>query len=977
MNYTAILFQICTLAAKEEVPLVNVLPSIYVIDALRVLDGSYEKLLPLPVQRKIIILSRTMGNTVDTWVDAAEKALKKAKVTGISKLIKDIKKLKIVNARDVVKKWDTKFDLIHTLYTKHKRHLEDIVSPQAFKKLHKYTGDLASAASLMSQVKQFGLPQEYAYAGKWVFKALKKYDPDTLKKLYKSKALNKGGLLFIKDALIKPKKKKAGIKDITPKTHPEYFTKGPEKLRLNKPIKADAKDIKYNPKWTVKNSDTVWYARSTDPDSGEKGYHYTQAFMDKAQEEKWPIVSELVSVLPKLRKKYKKDLDSSNPKTKTIALVLSLIDKGVFRLGNTKSEQDDVRGLHNLLVENLKFLKGNKIKFVYTGKKAKTEVINLKVSPQIYGLMQDKVKDKKPSDHVFTYKYKNKEVTVRPESVNKYFKKLGSPTSVHKFRHVHSTDMAKEALLKNPKVKPTDTIAKKKNYLKESIKKIQVTLGHDSPNTTLKSYIDPEVIKTYKSNMGLAEASVYAIVCEVIATIKPTQLDKFKIYKTLWNSKKKAPLFLKPYKYILTNTNKMYKTSFGDFIPRKVLDRFLRKNKTDFSMPMKQLYAGELKTGIPSSLEQISDTPLKVDPKLKLLIRDAEKGIIKEKVTEAYILLRHSKDHEIRRLVADTIKPEFLSTMLKDEDERTRVIIAARLPQDNLDTLLNDPSTKVRALVARRGSAAILDSLIADKDKDVRIIVARRLDPTKLQAMIKDRSVYVRRYVAKRIDINAISPLLKDQDEEVRKIVVSRLPAESLVHFKDAKDEEIRLEVARRIPIEELPSPAVRTKVASRIDKRYLKSMMKDINDDVRNEVAIRISPEYLPDMLKDNDSYTRSSVAKRVDKVFLPGMINDPSNDVRKEVARRINPSYISKMLFKTGNRETNTILVNRVSLVTVRQWAEDIISGKLKTVRSTTKAVIASRLPLDELEKYKDVPVFLFLKICLMTLMNLWITF
>jgi len=966
MDYTSVLSKVCTIVAKEEAPLVDILPSVYAIDALRLLDSSYEKLLPLPVQRKVLILSRTIGNKVDVWVDAAEKALKKAKVTGVSQLIKNIKKLKISNTRDVAKKWDTKFDLIHTLYTKHKRHLEGTVSPQAYKKLHKYTRNLSSAVNIMSQVRQFGLPQEYNYAGKWVFKALKKYDPATLKRLYKSKTLDKGGLLFIKDALIKPKTKKGKLKAVTPETHPEYFTKGKEKLRLNKPIKSNAKDIEYNPKWTVKNSDDVWYAKSTDPESGEGGYHYTQAFMDKAQENKWPVVKELEGMLPKLRKKYKKDLDDPNPKVNTIALVLSLIDKGVFRLGNTKSEQDDVRGLHNLLVENLKFLKGNRIKFVYTGKQAKTEVINLKVSPQIYALMQDKVKDKKPSDHVFTYRYKNKEVTVRPESVNKYFKKYGSPTSVHKFRHIHSTSMARKLLLEDPKVKSSDTLAKKKKYLRDSIKKIQTTLGHDSPNTTLNSYIDPAVIKEYKTNMGLTEASVYAAICEVIATTAPTQLDRFKLYKTVWNSKKKSPIFLKNYKHILTDTNKKYGTSFSDFIPRKVLDKFLRKYKTDFSKPMLQLYAKELKTGIPSSLEQINGTSLKTDPKLKLFIKNAEKGIIKEKVIEAYVLLRHSKDYEVRRLVADAIEPELLPSMLEDEDERVRVIVAARLPQDTLDTLVKDPSAKVRALVARRGSAAILDILMLDKDKDVRIVVARRLDPSKLQAMIKDRSVYVRRYVAKRIDINAIPPLLEDTDEEVRRIAVSRIPIEGLVHFKDAEDAEIRLEVARRIAPEELPalrkdpSPEVRAKVASRIDKRYLKGMMKDVNGDVRNEVAIRISAKYLPDMLKDLDSYTRSSVVKRVDRSLLPGMMNDPSSDVRKEVARRIDPSYIPKMLFKTGNRETNTILVNRVSLDTVKQWAEDTVSGKLKTVRPTTKAVIASRLPLDELEKYRDVPVF-----------------
>lgn len=543
---TEVISQLYEVSAKDvEIPTIDILPSMYVMDALRLLNQSYEKFFPAPVKRKIISNSRILGNQIDDWVDKAKEELKEAGVSGASQYIKNIKKFKIVSTKDVNNKWDKKFEHVLIFYDKYKKHLKEIVSSPARKVIFEYDKAPQSAVTLVAQVKRFKLPQEYVYAGNWAFKALKKYDPDLLKEAYKAENMPKTGLLFIKDAITPAPKKEGGPKDITPETHPEYFTLGPEKMRLNKPIKADAKSIKYNPKWNAtKTADTVWYAQSIDPSSGERGYHHTVGFMEKAQEDKWPNVQALEKALPKLRKKYTKDLNNPDPKISTIALVLSLMDKGIFRLGNSKSEQDDVRGLHNLLVENVKFLKNNKLKFEYTGKNVKTETITLKVPPKIYALIRQKTKGRKPLDHLFAYKYKNKVVAISAQAVNSYFKKdLGSPASVHKFRHIHSTNMAKEDLLNNPKIKPSATMTKKKKYLQDTIKKIQTTLGHANPSTTLNSYIDPAVIKQYKENMGLTEASACSIVCHtVIAANKPTQLDKFKVYKTIWNLKKNSSI---------------------------------------------------------------------------------------------------------------------------------------------------------------------------------------------------------------------------------------------------------------------------------------------------------------------------------------------------------------------------------------------------------------------------------------------------
>jgi len=478
----------------------------YTVAALRQINAHYdEDLLPKNVNRRLLKLTRQSGVSIDSWLTATKKYLHEIGNKSQDSLIKKALNLSIVTAGDIDKKWDRKVEAIEQLVGKIRPKMKTLVGNKLALILKDYkSNNLDSAFQLVSLVKKMGLDKEYHFVTKWVYKIMKGKHPKNLAELVKSGKLPKEGLEFIKEAVVTRKAEKGPI---TPETHPGYFTQGKEKLRLFEPIKAKLSSIKYNPKWKEKTDD-VWYASSQDPDTGDTIYHHTLEFMKKGAGTKWNVLKELEESLPGIRKKVKKGLSDSDAKIRTIALVITLVDQGRFRIGNLKSEKDNVRGLSNLQVQHLSMLKGNKIKFKYVGKGQKVDAVTLKVSPSIYKALKESIKDKAKDDYIFAYKKGKKYVKVRPSSVNKFFKNFGSPTTIHRFRALHATNAARQLLLKDklPFDAKTAEDKVKKSYLKDAIKKVQMDLRHESPATTKNSYIDPEILESYEKRVGLSKA---------------------------------------------------------------------------------------------------------------------------------------------------------------------------------------------------------------------------------------------------------------------------------------------------------------------------------------------------------------------------------------------------------------------------------------------------------------------------------------
>jgi len=484
-------------AEEDEGPqLRNFFIHLYLTDANRLLEKKYSGNLPKPVKRKLLRQSIVLMKQFNGRLDELKKELKAKKITGTDPLIKQAKKVKIASIKDIPKKWNQKIEPLDKILYKRKGALRKIIGKKTSTILSRYIGQgkrEETAAELISKAPKLTKITEYVYVSKWNLRAIAKGNPKLIKKLGKSTNVTDKDRTFIGDITTKKKKDKKKKKEKTQKTHPGFFTSGKNPKLLSIPIKEGSTKVEYNDSWKSK-SDNTWYAKSVDPDSGAGKYHYTKDFMKKNQDVKWDGVRKLQPKLKSIRKKIEKDLTSRDKRRRLMAIITYLADQGPFRIGNIRSEKDGVLGLHTLKVGNVKFKKGNKVIFSYTGKGLREEKIAIKIDSRVYKALKKMIKEKGKKEYVFTWKGRK----IGPNNLNNYFQTdLGSPASIHKLRDVMATELMEKEL---KKLRVPKKINKRefKKLIKEAARKVSQKMHHDSVNTTLKSYIDPKLIERFK-----------------------------------------------------------------------------------------------------------------------------------------------------------------------------------------------------------------------------------------------------------------------------------------------------------------------------------------------------------------------------------------------------------------------------------------------------------------------------------------------
>ena len=488
-------------AEEDEGPLLrSFFIRLYLTDANRLLEKKYSGNLPKPVRRKLIHQSMILMREFSDRLDELKKELKAKKITGTDPLIKAAKKIKISTIKDLPKKWNRKIEPLDKILFKKREVLRKIIGRKTAAILSRYIGQgkrEETAAELISKAPKLTKITEYVYVSKWILRAIAKGNPKLINKLTKSTNVTDKDRAFIEEITTKKKKKKKKKgekkKEKTPKTHPGFFTAGKKPKLLSFPIKEGSTRVEYNDSWNPK-SDNTWYAKSLDPDSGAGKYHYTQDFMKKNQEVKWDGVRKLEPKLKSIRKKIEKDITSRDKRRSLMATITYLADQGPFRIGNIRSEKDGVLGLHTLKVGNVKFKKGNEVIFSYLGKGHRKEKIAIKIDPKAYKSLKRLVKGKGKKEYVFTWKGRK----IGPNNLNNYFQKdLKSPASIHKLRDIMATELM-EKELKKLRVPKKVNARELKKLIKEAARNVSKKMHHDSVSTTLKSYIDPKLIKKFK-----------------------------------------------------------------------------------------------------------------------------------------------------------------------------------------------------------------------------------------------------------------------------------------------------------------------------------------------------------------------------------------------------------------------------------------------------------------------------------------------
>ncbi len=208
----------------------------------------------------------------------------------------------------------------------------------------------------------------------------------------------------------------------------------------------------------------------------------------------------LLKNIEKYRRRWLKDLESKDPIIKQMALATELLYQTAARIG---TETKDTFGLVTILRKHIK-CDNKKCVIRYPGKKGiiQTHIID---DPKLVKYLKELIKNKKPSERVFTFK---------AQKLNDYLRKrIGLPITAHKFRHLKGSAIAYKYLFEENPYKNIDDPKVHLKYFKQVMLDVGKTLGHinnEKPTwtTAVKYYVDPHLILDYfeKYNIPLPKS---------------------------------------------------------------------------------------------------------------------------------------------------------------------------------------------------------------------------------------------------------------------------------------------------------------------------------------------------------------------------------------------------------------------------------------------------------------------------------------
>lgn len=265
-------------------------------------------------------------------------------------------------------------------------------------------------------------------------------------------------------------------------------------------------DITLNPNYDPMK-DNGYVLMGVPYEGAGKQYYYTEDFVANKSKEKFTKVSGLITALPKMVKKWRRDLNVRGSKS-IKALITEIVFETQGRVSNTNALTAGTQtfGITTLQKRHIT-IKGNVIHIKYRAKKGVAQHHVLKattiVGKRIKELLEMLMEDKDDNDYIMTDSNGNR---VTGAMVNKYLKEIGAPTGVtiHKFRHAKGTMKAQDLLGKVP-FDPNDmsyTEAEVTKWFIERMKEVGAELGHVSgekvtANTAIANYVDPGVMKAF------------------------------------------------------------------------------------------------------------------------------------------------------------------------------------------------------------------------------------------------------------------------------------------------------------------------------------------------------------------------------------------------------------------------------------------------------------------------------------------------
>lgn len=331
------------------------------------------------------------------------------------------------------------------------------------------------------------------------------------KPLLDRKEKQKAKLLKRKERLERRKQRKEMRKPakITPETHPNFFTSTGKRLNTTRGFEVGS-PIKVNPNWNDK-TDNVFYATQINPRTGNDKYFYTENYIKKHNKIKFANNIRFGQLLPDIRKKINQDLQSENPRDRAYSTAIALVDQCAMRVGNKKSEADDVRGLHNLQLKNVEIKSNNMVELSYIGKKHVAQNHKFSITPLIKNNLTELMNGKSADDALLTFEKGGKFIRISPRLINRYLRKnLGSNVTVHHFRHHHASEIVSKFLqdqLDDKSFMQKATKMDVKRVIKQASSLASDYLGN-TPKVAQKHYIDPALFQNFAAQTGFKSLKV-------------------------------------------------------------------------------------------------------------------------------------------------------------------------------------------------------------------------------------------------------------------------------------------------------------------------------------------------------------------------------------------------------------------------------------------------------------------------------------
>lgn len=293
-----------------------------------------------------------------------------------------------------------------------------------------------------------------------------------------------------------------------PQEHPQFFDPRTGR-KMNTAVPEGAEwNTDYNPDKKTKKS---WGARWPHPETGAPQYAYYDSDQKERGDLKFHVDNRHFDAqLPKIRRNYRQLLASQHGADQALGLMIAVLDQTAMRPG--KKQHEKAKGtvaLCTLKVGDVS-MQGNTATFGYVGKKGVEQAHVMRMDDKCASILRDLIRSpgKKASDYLFSVPVRvGDRIVYRDVGYNRLSRHLDSVAGVtpKQFRTYHATNHYRKVFTKKlMAVKGRITPKALKQISKESALETAKLLGHYAgkgekrrlnPNTTLKSYIDPVVVK--------------------------------------------------------------------------------------------------------------------------------------------------------------------------------------------------------------------------------------------------------------------------------------------------------------------------------------------------------------------------------------------------------------------------------------------------------------------------------------------------